>query len=220
MRVLIHTLAIVLASCFALPDVSVGRGPGDGGHALPTGEPHGGKPVAGMERKVDKLEFAAQHPKAAAAAHNANQNSTAANISGLHTNLGGANAVGQGAGNASALLGNGSLTGANSPLHRHAFELISFLEMARNSTDPNVATRATQILQQFQQLQQVQQHFSQGQTPFNGSAPAGLTTGTTLTGGTTSTGQTNPPVISHTHSTGEHNSHAGANSHSSGHGSH
>jgi len=217
MRTLIHSLAIALAWCFALPGVSVARGPGDLGHALPAGGTHGGGPAAGAERKIDKLEFAAQHPNVAAAVHNANQNSTAANISGLHGNLGGANALGQGAGNASALLGNGSLTGANSPLHRHAFELISFLEMARNSTDPNVAARASQILQHFQQLQQP---FAQGQTPFNGSTPAGFTTGSTETGSTTSTGQTNPPVINHTHAAVEHSSHAGANSHSGGRGSH
>jgi hypothetical protein len=217
MHILIRSLAIALAWCFALPGVSVARGPGDVGHALPAGGTHGGGPAPGAERKIDKLEFAAQHPNVAAAVHNANQNSTAAKISGLHTNLGGANELGQRAGNTNALLGNGSLTGANSPLHRHAFELINFLEMARNSTDPNVAARATQILQHFQQLQQ---QFAQGQTQFNGSTPAGLTSGSTPTGGTTNTGQTNPPVISHTHSAGEHSSHAGAIGHSGGHGSH
>jgi len=128
------------------------RGPGDhgpGNHPNVAGSPRGAngfKPTrpdtgpgsggrlpalqnTGGDGNAFKPNFADLHPQAASALNNATGN--------LNTPLGNV----PGSGNLPALA-------------HHAGELFSFLEMAKNSSDPQVAARATQILQQFKQLAQ------------------------------------------------------------------
>ena len=83
------------------------------------------------------------------------------NFAGLHPSAAGALKAGIG-NNATPLLGNLAGQGGGAGLAHHAGELLGFLEMAKNSSDPQVAAKATQILQQFKQLAQQHDNLSQG----------------------------------------------------------
>ena len=85
-------------------------------------------------------------------------------FAGLHPSAAGALKAGIG-NNATPLLGNLAGQGGGAGLAHHAGELLGFLEMAKNSSDPQVAAKATQILQQFQQhIAQERANSSQGAT--------------------------------------------------------
>ncbi len=168
--------AIFCSGLLIITATASAHGPGDhsgGGHPNLAGGTSGGnglKPAKFEGGPGDKLK----------ASHNADGDgkSNKPDFAGLHPNA--AHVLKAAAGNAAA--GNNAtpfinnLTGQGGAplLAHHAGELLGFLEMAKNSSDPQVAARATQILQQFKQLAQQHGNLTQG--------------GSTGTSGTTANG--------------------------------
>ncbi len=108
--------------------------------------------------KSDKPDFAGLHPNST---HDQN---IAAGNSGLRTNGLNQAAINHSTNGFMPLNNNLASQGGLPAFAHHAGELLSFLEMAQNSTDPQVAARATQLLQQFRHLAQQNAGLSQGQS--------------------------------------------------------
>ena len=157
---------------FAITTVNA-HGPGESGHPG-NGHPNvAGGPSGGSGFKPGNSEGAPGLADKLKSIHaDGGGKASKPDFAGLHPSAAGA--LKSAAGNhATPLLGNLAGQGGGAGLAHHAGELLGFLEMAKNSSDPQVAAKAGQILQQLKQhLAQEGAHAGQ----------AGLNNTTTTTG--------------------------------------
>jgi hypothetical protein len=160
---------------FLVTTTASARGPGDANHAGGNHPNLAGGSSAGSGFKPGRFEGGPGSGDKLKALQNtdSNGNSDQPNLAELHPHTAGA--LRFAAGNSGAGTNNlnhatngfmplnNNFAGQGGGLAHHAGELLGFLEMAKNSSDPQVAARATQILQQFKQhLAQERANWGQG----------------------------------------------------------
>lgn len=139
------------------------HGPGNAAHPGGGHPSFAGVPGGGNGFKPGKFEGGPGFGDTLNALQNSSGNGKAGNpnFAELHPNAAGALKAAA-ANNATPLLANLATQGGGPAMAHHAAELLGFLEMAKNSSDPQVAARATQILQQFRTLAQQHGNLNQG----------------------------------------------------------